>query len=255
MLSELLSDVVDLAQKSAVPLVITKPGDPNSWLLLRPGLEALEFPRVTPDMRFGVRDLASFINAVERWKSDDSSVWIGENHVVAILNSSRLNRITLPLSATPMWQLLNSLTGYKFEQAELVRLLRVQMSDVAGTPELITAVRNVKFRTVEEINQNIERGSSSLGKNVERAVSSSGDLATTLMVSTTVFDLTLDDVPTMQLPFGVRVDVDVDLEKRKFLLTPIATDMRNALKFSLATLQRDLEEALECSVYQGDPTT
>ena len=256
MLKELLSEVVSLANKSATPTVLAKPGDPHVSYLLRPGLDPIEVAHATPDVQFETRDTSSFLNAVQRHSVDrEYSVWIGKDRVTAILDKTRRNRVTMPLKTTPMWRILNSLTGQMIDQTDLIRLLRTQFNEVHGTPELITAVRNVKFRTVEEINQNVQRGQESLGKSVEREVSSAGELNTTLQVITQVFDLEViedDDTPAPPA-YAIRVDVDVELAKRKFLLTPLETDLETALRQATADLQRKLGQELTGPVFIGDP--
>lgn len=207
------------------------------------------------DIHPGVRchrvdSVCDIIRAIARWGSDASSVWICSQQVLLILDDAdRRDRIAMPLLESATFTRLKKCQG-AIDQAALIRLLRVEFRNAVNQPEVLTAVRKIRFRSLSAGETSIQHGNESLGQQVENEVSGAGDIPEVLAVETNVFS----NPGEGEYLVTVGLDLEIDAKAQRFMLRPIPDEIERLTAAALSDIRERISEAIDDSrIFFGTP--
>ena len=203
-----------------------------------------------PPRRHSICDLDSLPTFVEGWS--EASAWHMDNQVVAILDDGgdgrRENRLDWSLQPSGKFQAITeaakTLRSHKEFVAFLVQNLRDELN--AASPGLLGIIRNLKFRSVDAAEGNVQQGRESMGRQIESEVAGAGDLPETVTVSVRRW-AALDHV------IEVECLLVLDTQERKLALRPLADEKVQAENSAQDWLHERITEVVQCPVYYGAP--
>lgn len=200
-----------------------------------------------PNRAHKVQTLDDLVTAAKRWQtavSDQSLgvIWIGEGAIVLHPDDeTRRDAITMPLVKTDLWELVTTLAKNSIvDQPALVRLLRVQLAAMAGSVELLSKVRNIRFKSAEEGHSNLQHGNESMGRTIEREVAGADKLPEQLQVWAQPWINGAPDASDSKL----RIDFEIRVTDKNFSLRPFPDDVQDALQEHREAIKQYLQEQL-----------
>lgn len=209
-------------EQAVTPKVVLIPGDPDNVLVSCSG--TLETRPLPPKHRcHKAHDLESLLELAD--KSKNGVLWHSNEAVVLVMDDDVRRDIatfTLQYSA-PFLALLGISDGKYFDQKDLIRLLKVSLAGCVP-PDLVAAVRTLRFTRKEDGHSAIEQGKTSLGRSVEANITGASAIPETFTVQTNVYANVLKD-------HAVRVEIaiDVELESHTFMLSVVGDGLTDAL--------------------------
>lgn len=231
MLKEFLEALSKQAVAAAQQEVVTVPAEPRHSYYLRDKDGVLQWRSATPEPRnHHVRDLPTLVQYAKR-DPDQGVLWYSRDQVVFLANNAeRRDKVTLPLVLSPQIvalqrRLVDSAgSAVSFDQRTLILMLRTTFHGCLGhCPDLIEALRRVKFEAGQTVDATVGHGKASLGRQARAEVTGAGYLPE-------YFTL---DVPIFESGFQFREKVDLAFE-------PIPENGR----FQLIPLPGQVEEAI-----------
>lgn len=192
-----------------------------------------------------VDSLYSFVAAVEHYRAIDrfsahaAAIFVDANRVVCHLDDSGDARYSIGFSLVQAdWFERFLVNAHPWvSQADLLRLLRTTLVD-AVQPPLVPLVRAVEWRAKSESRAANDRGAESLGRSVERAVSTVDKLPEFV-------DVTIKPWKNLMITSDARCVLEIDVNGEKFRLTPIGDTECLAMERCLEILKGSIEEKIE----------
>ncbi len=207
---------------------------------------------VTPPLReHRVNSVADLIAAAEKWDTAPV-VWINGDAVVLITDDAdRLDSVTLRLSKSAAFAKLIALNQSPvLDQQALIRVLRIDLQGTINRADLLTAVRNIKFRVSDSGASNIQQGNESLGRTIEAEVTGAGDIPESVVVSCPVYS----NPGERALTFTVGCDLEIVPADKKFRFRPIPDEIERVTDAALQGIRDRIDEALpDVATFFGSP--
>lgn len=224
-LVETIGKVEQLVTRAQRAQLIACPAMPKDKVLIEktPGnVEGFDVPRAAVvDKASTLAGLAQQINAIDDDSTDAvASVYVGNDAISVVWDDNRRDRITMMLPWSEPFTVLarpDGLAGCK--QRDLVWLLRSTFRGMFSPPELLPALRNVKFTNAGESDTNLQHGRESLGRKVEAEVAGAGAIPEEVLFSVPVFsDVSFEG---NQFVASVLCALNIDLAEQRFTLKPV----------------------------------
>lgn len=240
-LTEIQSTAVAAQSAKVVPI----PGDERKVIITCGG--AKEFYDLPPKRRdHATQSLESLVDVVKDHSdnaasTDGASVWHSHERITAILNDDdRRDTATFALDSSRPFKAIAGMESKQFTQADLVRLLRV---DLAGCvdPLLVKTMRTLNFTGSKATQSDIQHDKSSLGRSVEAKVSGASALPEEFDVTCEVYANHGTGAQTF------RIALEIDFEREAFRLTPLH-DCKNK---NVAAAQQAIHDELLESLGEG----
>lgn len=207
---------------------------------------------VTPPLRnHNVSSVDDLIEAAKLWKNSPV-VWISGDAVVLLPDDSdRRDRVTMKLVKSAAFSKLCMLAkAPQISQADLVRMIRVDLQGTVNRAALLTAIRQIKFRQSTTGQASIQHGNESMGKTIEAEVTGAGDLPETVVVSCAVFSNPGEREKTST----VGCDLEIVVSDASFLFRPIPDEIERVTDAALEDIRERIESGLDgASVFFGSP--
>lgn len=181
-------------------------------------------------------------------------VWYSEKGVTVVIDDDKRRDLAkLNLRKTPQVLSLQKLEEDKpkLSQRDFIRLLKVDLSPCFQEDKrLLTAVRNVNFRTGSEVRGNLQHGKESLGRDIETAAVSQGaeDIPEEVVLQVQVFD----DPFLSDESWDVRCAVEVLPQEGAFQLIPLPMQIRGAIDLELKAIAVFLAGECDRPVFHGE---
>lgn len=239
--NDTLNTIISTARQSA-PAIVPAPGEPDGAYYIRDkdGDLSLTFP-VAPNRKHTVADVATLAVVAGKERETGFQLWYGIDGIAIrfgynLENVGRLNYKRSDQFQTLMrWAAVVS----PMSQKELVLLLRSTFADCQRRcPDLLPAVRDVKFKTLQESAGKVENTKVSLGKRIESEVSGTQAIPDQVTFEVPVFDSVFSFDAT------VRCVLDVDAQRETFRLIPIAADIQRGEDLAVSEIHAALVDAL-----------
>ncbi len=255
MLKEAISYVYDAGEKSAKNLrahIIDQMCDPRTIVFEHNG--EIIMRDVEPPLRnHTVDSVEDLIAAAQVWGTT-GVIWLSQQAAVLVTDDQdRREQVTLPLAFATVFDKLRSLNSHetaRMDQATLIRLLRRELRKSPNASVLLAAVRKIKFRQASSGHSDFTHGNESMGNAIEAEVSGADDIADMLVVPTNIYSNPGEE----QIVFQVTLDLEIDVQKQKFVLRPMPDEIDAAIAYALGAIKERLNEALgEKLVLFGKP--
>lgn len=233
---EALQLFTETAQKAANAQILSIPGDPFRLLVSQAGArEILELPASRRNHK--LNDLDSLLALADRFQAT-SVLWHSEQAIVLVTDDEvRRDQATLELEFSMAYNALRIIgEGQSFDQKEFIRLLKVTLCDCVP-PDLLPAVRTLKFSRNESGASEVNHGQASMGRQVEASITGASKIPESFVVQTNVYSNVLQD-QTVQ----IRVAIDIDLEKHSFDLSIVGDDLSTSMLLTQEALAERLAE-------------
>lgn len=175
-------------------------------------------------------------------------IWVADDKIILVCqDDDRRETVTTPLVKSATWQAVESL-GKPLSQEELIRLLRVQFYGAVHQPELLAAVRHIKFRSAESGESVMKHGDESMGYAVDNEVTGASAIPEHIVLPTVVY---LNHEGAAQQE--VSIELEVLTKDRKFRLTPRGDDVELARTAALQAIVEEISGAVKIPVLLGAP--
>lgn len=169
-------------------------------------------------------------------KPEDGAIYIGENEARYVYSfEDRRNRATCPLVFSDPWKWL---AGPKqpLDQRTIIRLLRITFDGcLSADSNLVSTLRNIKWKTDGGFEGNIQRGKEALGRQVMNEVLGVANFPDEFGLMVNVFE-------NYRHPVLVRVALEILPDVQKFELIPFPNQIHDGLAATLLALQADLSD-------------
>jgi hypothetical protein len=261
MLKAFLDRLLEVGASAAAPSILALPGEPKHRYAIALPSGELEFCEAeSPPRNHTVRSLDALIAAVKDFAPDTSedvschalTVWYSSGGVTALLDdAARRDTIRFPLTLSPQIRLLESLgtATRHLDQKAFIRLLRVELADCLP-PELLGAVRLLKFRQSSQGESTVVSGKASYARTADYEVTGASPLPETLHANVPIFVQDRDWQ-------GVKCAVEINEETCTLALMPLPLEVEKAIQRAEESLGSRLRDGLEgvagVSVYYGSP--
>jgi len=169
----------------------------------------------------------------------DLSVWIAENQVILAAGAALWDRATCDLPYHQSFSTLQNLesTPALRDQTQFVRLLRHTLAGRLDTcPELLPAVRQVKFTKSSQVEGDVQHGIEALGTQHRLELCGADRIPESVVISCDVYE-----PMALSLEAQVACSVDIDLNRQAFLLQPIPGEIDHVKWVGLCTIRARLE--------------
>lgn len=196
-------------------------------------------------------DLGGLARIVVDVGSDKTRVFVGERRIVAMLEpKDSRERVSMSNDFSAAWQAMCGLVEFQ-QQAFVVKVLRTSL-DGCELTGLLPRVRTLRLEKSSETNSSVHQGVETLSAAARREASSGGQPFPE--VAEFLLPVFVSDVPDPALYQRVKVSVEVDLDKGRIALLPIADShlmaKAAALESQAARLRAGTQES-GCKVWIG----
>ncbi len=167
MLQELFEAIQEQAREAMSPKVFQAPGEPPHRYYLATPDGTTSLLSADPPPR---NHQASDLETVARWASAGAgpvAVWYSRAGVVALLNDeTRRDRVSLKLTLSPQMKTIMALDvkAPAYDQKAFIRLLRIDLAGCLPSPNLLQAVRTLKFSVLRGVEGEVQHGKESIGR-------------------------------------------------------------------------------------------
>lgn len=227
MLTELLAGIEALVRKAHGAEVIKPPQEPDHVYLLKTPDGGITRCEAEPKPRkHCALSLGTIINMARQYAeaSLNPEIWYSQKGVTLILDDdTRRDQVFFLLERSEQLNALLSLKAEGYTQREFLHLLRVRLHG-AVLPELIQAVRHLKFRTLTTGESMVGQGKASIGKSLEAELTGARELPEDLFLSIPVWANYQSDVRDV-----VRCLLEVDAQTERFYLRVLPCEIENAI--------------------------
>ena len=176
-----------------------------------------------PNRKHYASTVESFVAIVERFATENTSVWVGFTDVRAVLDdgsdSHRSDKIYLELKPSPIWKTLATLNEIRLKQKRLLDIVRRELKSADVNPANVDlSFEKVKWLTTdEETSEVVKNTSDQMGRDIRSKVEGTDKLPEQLTIGFNAY-------PSLssEFNFNVFVDcsVDTDTSERVFLIRP-----------------------------------
>lgn len=250
MLQEALQFLSDKFSRADSARVVTLPDDSRHVFIDQGGVFTKhELP--PPLRKHTVASVEDLVAAANRWK-DSPVAWLsGEAIVLVTDDSDRRDIVTLPLVKSAAFTKLMQLDKTpQLDQAQLIRLLRIDLQGTANRTALLTAIRSIKFKSVDSGASSIQHGNESLGRAIENEVTGAGDIPEQVLVECAVFA----NHGERDKRFKVACDLEIVASEKKFRFHPLPDDLERVTDAALDDIREQIAADLPgVPVFFGSP--
>lgn len=250
MLKEALEFLSGKFSKSESAKLLSIPGDGRTAFIDQGG--AIHEVPVVPDLRsHTVKSVDDLCHAAGKWNKAPV-VWISDAAIVLLPDDAdRRDRVSLPLIYSAAFQRLLSLAKAPvLDQLSLIRTLRIDLQGTVGRADLLTAVRQIKFKTHESGASSITHGNESMGRTIEAEVTGAGNIPDSVLVSCAVYS----NHGESEERFTVACDLEIDVKEQKFRFRPIPDEIERVTFQALEGIRGRIAEQLDgVSLFYGSP--
>lgn len=252
MLKEFVDAIKQLAENAATPRLLNVPGAPGHVRYFINGEGQLETTTIPPDAPSDtIRSIESLIDYAEA-ESDVGVIFYDRNGITFFCDpTERRDRACFPLSYSRPFKTLQELDARprNLGQKDFLRLLRFDLSCCPHAAQLVSAIRQVHFRSSTETKGEVQKGKASLGRAIEAELTGAEKLPDTIPVVAPVWN---------ELPFLATVAclVDVDSQAETFSLTPLPQAIEKAVRDGedkIRAVLADQADKHNARVYYGHP--
>ena len=251
MIKEALESLGKTFQAAASARVLNIPGNDGRKCYVDQNGTLTVYDVPPPLRAHHVNSVDDLIAAARKWNTGPV-VWIsGEAIVLVPDDADRRDRITLKLVKSAAFAKLCSLASEpELNQAELVRLLRVDLVGAVNRVGLLAAVRQIRFRQSTAGESTIQHGNESLGRTIESQVSGASEIPETVLVSCSVFS----NPGEREKRLTIACDLEIITAESAFRFHPLPDELERVKDEALADIRETIGEALgNVAVFFGSP--
>jgi hypothetical protein len=194
---ETLDKIEQLVKDANAVQILPAPGEPAHVYYLREGT-MVKRVEADPAIIFHaastmetLADKAADALQVEGYAAgsrSDVQAWVDRSGVVLLLDATRRNRVTYPLTVSDQINAFTAMKGTAYTQKDLIFLLRTTFRDCLGLAgDIIPILRTVKFKDHLSGESNIGHGKASIGKSLMTEITGTGNLPEYVVLSVPVF--------------------------------------------------------------------
>ena len=250
MIKDALEFIREKFAKAEGAKLLQVPGDGRTAFIDQGG--TLVKHDVSPPLRaHNVKSVDDLIAAAQTWNVKPV-VWVNGSEVVLLPDDNdRRDRVTLKLVKSAAFSKLCALAAKpEVDQAELVRIIRVDLQGTISRTELLTAIRSIKFRSLTSGQSTIQHGNESMGRTIEAEVTGAGNLPELVVVSCATFSNPGERDKTMT----VACDLEIVPQEQTFRFQPIPDEIERVTDAALEDIRQRIEGELDgVSVFYGSP--
>lgn len=199
-----------------------------------------------------VYDLDSLNSAVEKYRGDDASIWVGYQKIIAVLfddSPQRIDTIEMPIAMSPLFN-LPMMRKDDLQPKELVHILQTKVAPNSETnvDDLVHELNNLKFTTDEENEQQKSKGVDRLGKSIRSQVTNADKLRDT-------FSFEFAGYPEIapNLRCEVEFSLSIDPVEQTVCVQPLLGSVERAKRESLRQLHAVVSAMNDISTFMGQP--
>jgi len=248
MIAEAIEKITELAHDAEKPQAYTPPGEPAHVYYLE-GKRQIAAPAPRQHKAADLQAVVAFaLRTVEQepelpdvrvaalgQPATCCTVWYDRTQVTCLLDdATRRDRVTLKLELSPQFTELAALDGKRrsWKQPDLILWLRVNFSKALDLhPELLKALRSLRWQTSSDGSGVIAHGKASLGKSIQAELSGAELIPETVTFNVPVFHGCMPGLWGL-----VPCVLDINAKDETIALIPLAGAIEKAL--------RDAEERL-----------
>lgn len=182
-------------------------------------------------------------------------VFITDSKVMVVLDdrpqSLRQDLASVLIEPTPEHGTLKDLPDRSLNQRDLIRLLRVELSDCAteSSMRLVQVARKMTATTASTMNRETRNNRESIGRDIEQEiVSAAGELPEEIALNVRLFN-----DPALRRKPTIRVAVEFDPATLLCQLFPHPGDLRNAIDDELQGIHTLIEQEFGGPIFLGTP--
>lgn len=196
-----------------------------------------------------VDSVEDLIAAAGLW-DNGAVVWINADKVVLVIDDAdRRDTVTLPLVKSHQFQTLVRMSNTpQMDQQQLIRLLRIDLPGALSRAELLTTIRQIKFRQSSSGESNVQHGSESLGRSIEAQVTGANDIPEQVAVSCNVYQ----NPGEREFTATVMCDLEIVPTEQKFRFRPLPDELERVTEAAIAGIRERIAQDIE-SVFYGTP--
>jgi len=190
-------------------------------------------------------------------KGKDPVAWVDRAGVVLVFDDqTRRDEARFAFTVSPQLALVMAMEAdagkRNHTQKQLISTLRVMFADCMPLcPSLVESLRNVKVTQGSVTDSNVQNRGISVGRKIQSEVQ--GVIALPDDFTLTI-PLYCGEMASLRYDIRFTLDIDASTDPAKFIITPIAGDVENALqKAEVATFSRMAELLSATPVYLGKP--
>lgn len=222
--------------------------------------------------RADVDDLASLVRGIKAYAGPESTVWVSENAVIAVLDdidewpgyrlpnndgsayilpTHDIDKITLGVSMNGLLE--RSSWPLKVNQPAFLQKLSYDFASAKFDVELKSIVRTIRWATHDEAHQDIKQGSDAMGRSVRNEASGAADFPEYVNIDIKAFE-----APVLErVAVTVEAQFIVDTAGRTLGLLPLPGELERAKRDALNKLRFEMITTLngdwEKRIYLGSP--
>lgn len=209
--------------------------------------EVKQFTHEPPAEKYTACDIETLASFTE----DNSIVWHCDNTVIAVVEATsnyRDDRVTMELRQSEKWRSLLTDAHKPRMHQEFIRWLVRNLRDEleASAPGLLGIIRNLKFRSLDQGESDVQHGKESMGRSVAREISGAEALPETVTIK-------LRRWAKLEIFVEVECLLVLDTDERKLALQPLADATEQAEHDAQGQLHELIASAVECPVAYGNP--
>jgi hypothetical protein len=179
-----------------------------------------------------------------------ASVWYNRDGVTCLIDDqTRRDHVRLPLKLSPQIVALQSLEAIRkpMKQAEFVLFLRTVLHDcLSSAGELLTVVRQLKFRVESAGQSEVQHGKSSIGRALTAELTGSRAIPEYVSLLTPIFANA-----TLQYYGTIQCALEPDAHTETFTLIPLPLQIETAISRAEEQLGQRLSGQLEKQIEDG----
>jgi hypothetical protein len=179
-------------------------------------------------------------------------IWHSGQQVVLIMDDAadRRDRVTLELDTAPQFQSLMNLEAAALTQRQALQVLRIELDGCGVAPEIIAAVRQLRFSSSRASGSTVERGKESFDSDVLKEVVGFTSAHEFSNISVSVYQ----NPDLLSARHLIRCVFDVDLAEEKVLFRPVPGELTVAVQDAQAAIRGTIHKAVPgLPIFWGTP--
>jgi hypothetical protein len=260
MLKEMIDRLAELGKETSRLQVLKDTGQQIVFVNAEGEIDVWESD-IYPSRNHTALTVESFIGLAELRGGITTTVWVAPDEVTAVLydqvESFRDDVIKLPLRQSPLFELLKGMTDSRFNQKQLVNLLKTGFTSATIEPASFnTCVRNIKWTTQGEVTGTHTRTSDGMGASIRKEAHGLDQLPDLINIHFNAYPGICKDEP---IEVSVQCAVIIHTDEEKLQVSPLPGQLAEALSNALEQVRDRLiyglpeEQGLNERVFAGRP--
>lgn len=253
-----LAELREMAVRAARPQLLNIEGGPDH-IKLYVGPDGVRERLVADpplrDHELGtLAGLLAFCQATVAGKHEGQNpvLWLGPTKLRLVLNDvTRRDSASLALTfSEPLTLLMSGATGHARNQADFVRLLRIELAGTLPDAErLLALVRTIRFGVGDDGESVIQHGKESMGRSIRAEVHGLDVLPEEVVLNVRIYAN-----PDIKMVRPIRCALDIIPASQQFRLVPLPMQIRDAIGGALDELEARARAELadHFPIYRGE---